>query len=223
MMNQQIGAEGQSRVNRIGRWARALAAATVGAALVLLALGGRPAEADGAWLEQQPLDNWNMAGADLPQAPPPTSPIPACPPTIRAPQTHEDRQVAAAGWGLVGSFQGGYGVMVVLGASGVDGMCRPLGFQTFVFFLEHFIGTLSPVLMDSRSDGVQQQVTLSPPLHDGLGPGSMPSLTASFARYTADDPLCCPSATSTVVFTLVHTPSGWVLTPGNVTTTANQP
>jgi hypothetical protein len=50
----------------------------------------------------------------------------------------------------------------------------------------------------------------------------MPSLTASFARYTASDPLCCPSSTATVQYTLIHTGAGWVLTPGNVTTTGNQ-
>jgi hypothetical protein len=193
----------------------------VGATLVMLALGSRPAEADGAWLNQPPRANWNTAGAALPQPPPRTEQIPTCPPTVRSPQTEEDRQVAAAGWWLFGSFQGGYGVMVVLGASNFDGMCRPLGFQTFVFFQEVFIGTTSPVLMDSRSDGVQQVVVISPPPTDGPGPEGLPSLTASFSRYTASDPLCCPSATSTVAYTLVRTPTGWVLTPGNVTTMAN--
>jgi hypothetical protein len=208
---------------RMGRLSGALAVASVGAALVLLALGSRSAEADGAWLDQQPLANWNTAGAAIPQSPPRTNPIIPCPPIGRSPQTDEDRQVAAAGWTLFGSFQGGYGVMVVLGATDFDGMCRPLGFQTFVFFLENFIGTTSPVLMDSRTDGVQGQVFISPPTDDGLSAGAMPSLTASFSRYTANDPLCCPSSTSTVQYTIVHTPTGWVLTPGNVATMANQP
>jgi hypothetical protein len=217
-MSTQTAATRQAWVGRTGRWARALAVATVGAALVMLAIASRPVAADGGWLDQQPPDNWNRAGADLPQLPQ-TGRIPACLPMVRGPQTNEDRQVAAAGWRLVGSFQGGYGVMVVLGASELDVMCRPLGFQTFVFFLGNFIGTISPVLMDSRSDGVQQDVFISPPLHDGLGPGSMPSLTASFARYTADDPLCCPSATSTVTYSLVNTGAGWALTPDAVMTT----
>jgi hypothetical protein len=186
---------------------------------VVLALGSRPAEADGTWLDQQPLANWNTPGAAIPTAILSTDPINPCPHIGRPVQTEEDRQVAIAGWRLVGSFQGGYGVMVVLGASNFDGMCRPLGFQTFVFYHEAFIGTISPVLMDSRSDGVEQQVIINPPLVDGL---DVPSLTASFSRYTASDPLCCPSSTSTVEYTIVRTATDWVLTPGTVMTMANQ-
>ncbi|MGD9892471.1 MAG: LppP/LprE family lipoprotein [Dehalococcoidia bacterium] len=220
-MNKQTSAELPQGGSRTGRWRWALAVASIGAALVLLALGSRPVEADGAWLGQQPLANWNTAGAAIPQAPPRTDPINPCPPQGRSPQTDEDRQVAAAGWTLFGSFQGGYGLMVVMGATNFDGMCRPLAFQTFVFFLENFVGTLSPVLMDSRGDGVQGGVFISAPINDGLGPEGMPSVTASFSRYTADDPACCPSSTSTLTYTLVHTENGWVLTPGEVTTTAN--
>ncbi len=33
---------------------------------------------------------------------------------------------------------------VVLGRSGVDGMCRPLGYQGFVFVGGRFAGTLAP-------------------------------------------------------------------------------
>jgi hypothetical protein len=195
----------------------------VGATLAALTLGRRPVDADGAWLNQQPLTNWNTAGAAIPAAPARTEPVPACPPSVRSPQTAEDRQVAAAGWWLVGTFEGGYGVMVVTGVSDLDGMCRPLGYQTFVFFLERFIGTISPVLMDSRSDGGGGVQSINPPLSDGPGPEGLPSLTASFARYRPDDGACCPSATSTVAYTLVQTATGWVLTPGNVTTTANPP
>jgi hypothetical protein len=220
-MTMQAATVRQRNGSRMERWGRALVVASVGAALVALALGSRPVEADGAWLDQQPLANWNTAGRAIPQAPPRTSQINTCPPVGRSPQTEEDRKVAAAGWWLFGSFHGGYGVMVVMGASNFDGMCRPLGFQTFVFFLEEFIGTISPVLMDSRTDGVQREVLISPPLNDGPGPEGMPSLTASFSRYAASDPLCCPSSTSTVGYTLVHTSTGWLLTPGAVTTMAN--
>jgi hypothetical protein len=147
-----------------------------------------------------------------------------CPFIGRDPQTPEDRQVAAAGWALIGTFEGGYGVMVVTGASDLDGMCRPLGYQTFVFFLERFIGTISPVLMDSRSDGGGGVQSINSPLTDGLGgPETMPSITATFARYRPSDGACCPSATSTLNFSLVNSGGGWVLTPGTVTTTANPP
>jgi hypothetical protein len=208
---------------RMGRLSGALTLASVGAALVLLALGSRLAEADGAWLDQRPLANWNRAGAAIPVAPPPSEAIAGCPPSIiRGPQTEEDRQVVAAGWRLLGTFEGGFGVMVVTGVSDLDGMCRPLGYQVFVFFQERFIGTISPVPMDSRSDGGGSVENLSGPLHDGIGPGSMPSLTATFARYRPEDGACCPSATSRVEFSLELTSAGWVLKPGTVTTMANQ-
>lgn len=220
----QVGAERRSILGLTGRRWWALLVAAVGAAFMMLALDSRSAGADGAWLDQQPLVNWNIPGAAIPAAPPLSDAFARCPPSLnRGPQTDEDQQVAAAGWRLLGTFEGGYGVMVVTGASNLDGMCRPLGYQIFVFFLERFIGTISPVLMDSRSDGGGGLVTISGPLHDGIGPGSMPSLTASFARYREGDAACCPSSTTAVEYTLVHMPAGWVLTPGTVTTTANQP
>lgn len=113
--------------------------------------------------------------------------------------------------------------MVVQGASSFDGMCRPLGFQIFVFFLEVFIGTTSPMPMDARSDGAQGELFLSAPLNDGPGPEGLPSLTASFAHYAADDPACCPTSTAMLTYTLVHMEPGWVLVPGDVLTTANPP
>jgi hypothetical protein len=226
MTTQTAAGQHQNGTRRGGR-AWALAVAVAGAALVLLALGGRPAHADGAWLNQPTPANWNRAQAAIPPAPPRTDPIPTCPPTVRSPQTAEDRQVADAGWWLFGAFQGGYGLMVVTGATTVDGMCRPLGFQAFVFFNGQYIGTLSPVLMDPRDDGTLQDVRLSAPLNDSPGPEGLPSLTASFARYRASDPSCCPSLTATLPYTLASTPidastSAWVLTPGAVTTTANR-
>jgi len=63
-------------------------------------------------------------------------------------------------------------------------MCRPLGFNGFVFIDGHFAGTLSPVNMNSRSDGVLQTIPtlqLGSPLH------------ATYLRYSDRDPLCCPS------------------------------
>ena len=37
--------------------------------------------------------------------------------------------------------------------SNADGMCRPLGYQFFLFVGDDFAGTLSPAPMDSRTDG----------------------------------------------------------------------
>lgn len=221
-MTTQTATAQQWNSGRRRRLVWALTIASVGAALALLALGNRPAAADGAWLAQRPLANWNAAGAAIPLAPPRAEPIFPCPPLGRGPQTDEDRQVAAAGWTLVSAFQGGYGLMVVTGAATADGMCRPHSFQTFVFFLGNFIGTLSPELMDSRSDGVQGDVILSAPLNDSPGPEGLPSLTASFFRFTTTDPSCCPSLTASLTYTPVHTTAGWVLTPGAVMTTRNR-
>jgi hypothetical protein len=220
-MTTQTATGPQRNGTRRGRRAWALTVVVAGAALLLLALGGRPAHADGAWLNQPTPANWNSPSATIPQAPPRDGTNP-CPPQGRAPQSAEDYRITDWGWTLFGAFQGGYGLMVVTGATTFDGMCRPLGFQTFVFFLEQFIGTLSPVPMDARTDGVQGAVFLGAPLNDGPGPEGMPSLTASFARYAASDPACCPSSTSTLIYTLIHSPTGWVLTPGAVTITANQ-
>ena len=79
---------------------------------------------------------------------------------------------------------------MVLGRSGVDGMCRPLGFQGFVFSGGRFAGTLAPRPMDSRSDGAAQAPEL----------WSAGTLSVTFSRYTGRDPLCCPSRVSTVQY-----------------------
>ena len=71
-------------------------------------------------------------------------------------------------------------------------MCRPFQFQAFVFVQGRFAGTLSPGLMDSRSDGALSQVFL----YDGE------SLTAEYQRYAPADPLCCPSRTTNVRFAI---------------------
>jgi len=59
------------------------------------------------------------------------------------------------------------------GESAFDGMCRPLGYQFFVFSGGRFAGTLSPHPMDSRTDGAAQ----IPPLV------SARELAAAFSRY----------------------------------------
>lgn len=53
-----------------------------------------------------------------------------------------------------------------------------------------FAGTLSPEPMDSRTDGAVGRVTLQ----------GGNRLTAEYERYSATDPLCCPSGTTWVVF-----------------------
>jgi hypothetical protein len=178
----------------------------------LLALP-RTARADGSWIDA-PLQNWNVAGADLPAAPAPSneSQNPRCAGAARPAETDEDNAVAAAGWTLVGSYEGGWGLKVIIGTSSYDGMCRPLGFQVFVFADGWFAGTISPVTMDSRTDGVVDRVTITPP-GDGL--------VASFGRYTPSDPLCCASSTSTVQYHIDRSGGAPVLVPVSASTNPN--
>jgi hypothetical protein len=59
------------------------------------------------------------------------------------------------------------GTSVVLGLAGFDGMCRPLRVHAFVFIDGAFAGTLTPSVMNARSDGVE-----SPRLKLSWGDGS---------------------------------------------------
>jgi hypothetical protein len=83
-------------------------------------------------------------------------------------------------------------------------MCRPLEFNVFAFAGGTYAGTLSPVNMNSRTDGVldtpngQSGVTVQP---DG-------TIQAVFTRYASADPLCCPSRGTTTVTYQVQTSSG---------------
>jgi hypothetical protein len=110
----------------------------------------------------------------------------------------------AGGWALYGSLQRFGRTVVVTGASELDGMCRPRGFQVFVFFEKRFAGTLSPGVMNARADGSQSRLSLI----------SERKISADYARYSKDDPLCCPSAAATVPFDIEDKPSGPLVVPG---------
>lgn len=114
----------------------------------------------------------------------------------------EDYLLADRGWTVFGSYVGGWGIVVVKGLSGYDGMCRPLGFNEFVFVNGVFAGTISPMPMDSRTDGVGDVIALN-----------QDHLITQFQRYKPTDPLCCPSAQTSVTYTVTQTPQGPVLTP----------
>jgi hypothetical protein len=86
-------------------------------------------------------------------------------------------------------------------------MCRPRQYQDFVFIGGAFAGTLSPQPMDSREDGSLTRVSLQ----------SRSRLTADFQRYGENDPLCCPSRTTTVVFEIAS--DGPVVQPVSTATT----
>lgn len=185
-----------------GRVQRAVLA--VGLTLVVALLPGLAA-ADGSWLDR-PRTSWNTPGADIPTAPSMNaSPNPQCVSQGRPAETDADNAVADAGWTLHGSYQGGWGVMVVRGLSGYDGMCRPLGYQEFVFVDGTFAGTLAPDPMDSRTDGAGDLTRLQ----------SKDQLTASFQRYGPSDARCCPSSTTGVSYRIDRTGAAPVLVPQN--------
>jgi hypothetical protein len=160
---------------------------------ILILARATPARADGAWLDQMPPAQWNAARMSIPAAPAvPAADIvnPQCTQQARPPDTDEDEELVRAGWYLVGHYEGGWGMLVVTAAANFDGMCRPLAYQEFVFVNGIFAGTVSPVLMDSRTDGAAVRTVIQN--RDGL--------MVQFNRYAESDALCCPSRTSQARF-----------------------
>lgn len=170
------------------------------------------AAAQTSWLDR-PLNNWNRANAQVPAAPRTTGTTPEAPPCrdqIRTPESVADRAVTRAGWRLFGPAYVYGPVTVITGMASVDGMCRPNEFNGFVFVAGRFAGTISPVVMNSRTDGALRNINLT----------SRTELTAEFDRYTSDDALCCPSQTSTVSYSLT-TGAAPLLSPVDVDTRQN--
>ena len=144
-----------------------------------------------AWLDAAKPAAWNTPRQAVPPAPKSQGAGDArCRAAARPTQLAEDKQVRGRGWDLIGPFQGGWQVVVIRAAAAYDGMCRPRRYQDFVFVRGVFAGTLSPQPMDSRTDGAISQVWVQ----NGT------QLTAEYVRYSASDPLCCPSRTTSVVF-----------------------
>jgi hypothetical protein len=131
------------------------------------------ASAPGLWLDNRAPRAWNQPGAPIASAPawstdgktiagrrdPELLPGGRCAAQVHRPSTPTERAVAAKGWFL---FSPGASSMiatsgprwsVVLGMADADGMCRPLAYQVFAFVGGRFVGTLSPTLMASRTDG----------------------------------------------------------------------
>ena len=170
------------------RYARDMRPYALVAAFVLLA---EPAGAQsGDWLVQPP-SSWNFPGALVPAAPeskgdPPTDP--RCAGTVRQAQTPQEQALTAAGWSLFGKTRVAGRMTVLLAEASMDGMCRPWQYQAFVFVGLRFAGTLSPTVMDSRTDGALGEIRFM----------SGYQLEAAFLRYADADPLCCPSRVSAV-------------------------
>jgi hypothetical protein len=164
-----------------------------------------------SWLDDSKPASWNTPGAVLPSAPNVDGPVdPRCQTEARPPDLEADKRLKDLGWDLIGAYQGGWGVLVIQGTAGYDGMCRPRAYQFFVFYHGVFAGTLSPRTMDSRSDGALMRVSL----HDGR------RLVAEYMRYTAADPLCCPSRTTSVVFEVASDQA--LVRPVSASTSANR-
>ena len=154
------------------------------------------AAAGGAWLDAPRPAGWNQPGAPVPPAPRTgnaAADFARCAEQLRPATSPEDRAVVKAGWRLFGPYQRFGATSILRALSGVDGMCRPLGYQEFVFRDGHFAGTLAPAPMDARTDGATDTIFLY----------EADRITVTYRRYADTDPLCCPSRTSTVVFGFV--------------------
>ena len=177
-------------------------------AIVACHLGiGRAHVKVASWLDEFKPASWNKPGFSIPAAPPVQQGLnPRCRELARPPELEEDKRLRDQGWDLVGAYQGGWQVLVIRGTASYDGMCRPRQYQDFVFVRGVFAGTLSPQPMDSRTDGAVSRVSLQ----------SDRRLAAEYARYTAKDPLCCPSRTTSVAFEIAG--DGPVLRPLSAST-----
>lgn len=175
-------------------------------ALLVALVSPLPLAAQGSsWLDGG-LASWNRPGMPIPAAPDNGPPDPRCATRERPAETVADNALLSAGWRLFLPFQSGWGVTLVAGLAGYDGMCRPMGYQSFVFVDGVFVGTVAPEPMNSRFDGAADAVNL----------WYADQLTAEFRRYAPDDPLCCPSGSAYVEYTIVDTPDGPVLDPVSV-------
>jgi len=124
--------------------------------------------------------------------------------------TAAERAVAAAGWSLIGQVRAAGATTVLLAEASVDGMCRPWDYQGFVFVKGRFAGTLSPALMDARTDGALSVARLLSPTE----------VEVVFVRYVDADPLCCPSRLSTVRYRIERRRQGPTVVPYAVETTS---
>ena len=109
---------------------------------------------------------------------------------IRQPESPAEQALVRVGWMMYGAVQSYGTTKVVTAMSGADGMCRPVGYQAFVYWEGRYAGTLAPSPMDSRTDGALTTIRLVSPTR----------ILGEFARYNQSDPLCCPTRTSYVTY-----------------------
>lgn len=159
--------------------------------LTAFSAAAQPLPPNNSWLDRK-LVNWNKSSSDFPRLPGPSAAanLNQCQGSFRAPTSDGERALARRGWKLFGPVQTASMTQIVMAASGFDGMCRPMGYQAFVYVEGRYAGTLSPNLMDSRTDGALITARLTKPTH----------ISAEFVRYSESDALCCPSKTSVVTY-----------------------
>ncbi len=146
-------------------------------------------EPSGTWLDGN--TNWNISEASIPQAPQQDgNNLSNCQHTLRTAALPEDKLVEAAGWTLTDSAQIYGATTLITGMANADGMCRPFVYQVFVFTKGKFSGTLSPIPMNSRTDGSMFKLNL---YREGM-------IDASFNRYSPDDAQCCASRESRLFY-----------------------
>jgi heat shock protein HslJ len=153
--------------------------------------------AQDSWLDR-PLVNWNKQSGTLPQPPQPSvaqgesADTNRCRQQVRQPASAAEKALVRSGWMPYGRVYNYDLTRIVMALSGFDGMCRPLGFQAFLYWKGSYAGTLSPVPMNSRMDGALTNIRLL----------SATNISSDFVRYKESDALCCPSRISTVVYNL---------------------
>lgn len=172
------------------------------------------------WLDAKPVANWNKANGAIPKGPKSgfAEEIAECEKRgheerQKSAPTPETRQVAAAGWlgAMVERRMGN--TIIVMARNGVDGMCRPMDYQYFVFVSGRFAGTLSPRPMHSRADG-SGWLEEKPDAR---------RFSAEFSRFRKQDPLCCPHRTSTVTYEIREVGGAPLVVPAAVVTKTNPP
>lgn len=168
-------------------------------------LGVVSASAQAAWLNAKTIKNWNVAGKPLPKAP--KSEFAEindnCKSMLRPASTAVDKMLKEAGWYLVSAVLTFGNTSALQVAAGFDGNCRPMDYNLFVFSNQAYLGSASPVLMQSREDGSLSDFQL---WNDHI--------SVTFTRYSTRDALCCPSRLSSVYFGI----SDKTLKPGDVYT-----
>jgi hypothetical protein len=168
------------------------------------------------WLDR-PLSNWNTPGRAVPRGIPNGETIAeitkrcAYLPLLR--NTTGERALADAGWLPFHMFDRQIvqrDVEIVGGLAGVDGMCRAVDFNIFVFVNGQWAGTLSPADMHSRADAS---------IAGAIRLAEDDTIAAEFARYADADPLCCPSGRVTVRYRIDRKTMPPVVVPVSVRVT----